>query len=273
MKVLIIGSTGMLGSMCYDYLHSRNIKVIGYSRTSSPRSQITGDVFELNWEELILYHNVTAVVNCIGMLNNALDQSFKEFLLINTTLPNMFMSIAKRTSVHFIHVSTDCVFSGKKGPYSINDKADALDKYGLSKSFGEAIIDGSNTTVIRTSIIGPEIQRSKNSGLLHWAISQRDNRIEGYSEVFWNGVTTLELSKVIERIFLKGFTGMTQVACDRCISKLELLTIINKIFGLGLIIKSSSRQVSNKCLINSGEFLVADITTQIKNLYDFERQF
>ena len=93
-----------------------------------------------------------------------------------------------------IHISTDCVFSGKTGGYDENSIKDAIDDYGKTKSLGEFDSE-CNHLCIRTSIFGPEIKQN-GEGLVHWLFNQK-GKIFGYKNVFWSGVTTLELSKAI----------------------------------------------------------------------------
>jgi dTDP-4-dehydrorhamnose reductase len=90
-----------------------------------------------------------------------------------------------------IHITTDCVFSGRGGRYDENSLHDCLDDYGKSKSLGE----NQNLTIIRTSIIGEE--KTNKKSLLEWVKSQKNNLIFGYTNHFWNGVTCLEMSKFI----------------------------------------------------------------------------
>src|SRR5690606_27782525 len=108
---------------------------------------------------------------------------------------------------YLIHISTDCVFSGKKGDYIETDQKDGSSVYAQSKSLGE--ITGDNILTIRTSIIGPEL-KNNGIGLFHWFMSQQ-GQIQGYSNVFWNGVTTLELAKVIHRLINKQMDGLIHI--------------------------------------------------------------
>ena len=271
MKILVLGTTGMLGHLCYDYFKEKHYEVIGYSRLPSPRADITGNVFEINWNEVITDYRVDVVINCIGMLNNS-SRSIKDFLSINATLPHMLMYLSSSLNFHFIHVSTDCVFNGLNGPYKSSDTKDAMDNYGFSKALGEEIITGKNTTVIRTSIIGPELSRANNTGLLHWFISQRGKLVQGYTDVYWSGLTTLELSRVVERIINTSFFGFTQVSTEKCISKYDLLKIINEQYKLKIEIRKTDHYKSNKCLISSGDFTVETIENQVRDLYEYKSQ-
>ena len=134
--------------------------------------------------------------------------------------------LADVVGAKLIHISTDCVFSGRQGMYADNDFRDADDIYGRSKALGEIFSDKDLT--IRTSIIGPELKRY-GEGLFHWFMSQRE-RVNGYTKVFWSGVTTLELAKAIEYSLDNDVTGLFQLSNGVRISKYDLLVLFNEIF-------------------------------------------
>jgi dTDP-4-dehydrorhamnose reductase len=126
-----------------------------------------------------------------------------------------------------IHISTDCVFSGRKGNYSEEDISDAEDLYGRSKFLGE--VQGPYGVTLRTSIIGRELETK--SGLVEWFLSQQGRAIKGYRRAIYSGLTTNELSRVIELILgrLPHLAGLWQVSGE-VINKYELLKIAQVAF-------------------------------------------
>ena len=82
-------------------------------------------------------------------------------------------------NIRLIHISTDCIFSGKKGFYDEEDYPDSLDLYGRTKFLGE--LSNSNAITLRTSFIGKEL--STNYGLLNWFLSQ-EGIIKGFSKAY-----------------------------------------------------------------------------------------
>jgi dTDP-4-dehydrorhamnose reductase len=127
-----------------------------------------------------------------------------------------------------VHISTDCVFSGRTGRYREADVSDAEDLYGRTKYLGE--VDESHCVTLRTSIIGKELSRKQ--GLLEWFLSQTGS-VQGFRNALFSGFTTLELSRIIEKILTehpeKG--GLYHVSSDP-ISKFDLLTLIKREMGL-----------------------------------------
>lgn len=149
-----------------------------------------------------------------------------------------------------IHISTDCVFSGKRGNYSEMDTPDAHDNYGLTKIAGEQIDPGH--LVIRTSVIGPEI-RPQAIGLFHWFTSQ-EGAVMGYENVIWTGVTTLTLSDAIIHAIANNTQGLLHLVNDQPISKWSLIELIHSHFpNKTRVITPTSIPVSNKSLLNTRE--------------------
>ncbi|WP_373398913.1 sugar nucleotide-binding protein [Algoriphagus halophilus] len=123
----------------------------------------------------------------------------KNSIFINSYFPHWLVSEADKYGGQVIHISTDCVFSGKKGGYIEADFRDADDIYGRGKALGELI--GGRHLTLRTSIIGPEL-KSNGEGLFHWFMNQK-GETNGYTKAIWGGVTTFELAKVIKDCVFK----------------------------------------------------------------------
>ena len=230
MKIVILGSTGILGNTLKLYLNKKKITTKTISREKNTKSNINLKNFSnfKKLEKLITKHNPTHVINCIGVTKfNKNYKNNKLTYLLNTKMPIYIARFCKTNKIYFIHVSTDCVFSGKKGNYADISLKDSRDLYGISKSKGE--VKNSFTTTIRTSFIGPELN-TKNS-LLNWFLAQNKS-VNGYNNAFFSGITSLELSKIIYNYSIKKnllINKIINVGSSR-ISKYELLCKIKKIF-------------------------------------------
>jgi len=130
-----------------------------------------------------------------------------------------------------VQISTDCVFSGVDGSYSVADIQNPIDLYGETKAAAEIVSLDRRVLVIRTSIIGPET--STSYGLMSWFMNS-EKAVNGYTNHMWNGVTTLELTKYI---FGEHDThDLKQLSCDSSVSKFELLRTINDVYGLSKLV-------------------------------------
>jgi dTDP-4-dehydrorhamnose reductase len=175
-------------------------------------------------ENLVRKQSPKILINCVGVLIKGSHNHPDNAIYINAYIPHLLAKIAGEANAKLIHISTDCVFSGKKGNYCETDFRDADDIYGQSKALGEIINDKDLT--IRTSIIGPELKK-EGEGLFHWFINQK-GEIKGYTEVFWGGVTTLELAKTIDYTIDNEITGLIHLTNGEKISKFDLLSLIKK---------------------------------------------
>lgn len=230
-KILIIGSKGMAGHVMQSYFSTiDNFEVFTVARNILENEKsFNVDVSDTEkLQTIINEHQFDVVVNCIGILNKDAEENPAKAVWFNSYFPHFLEEITKNTKTKVIHISTDCVFSGKRGNYTEADVKDGIGFYAQSKALGE--IDNSKDATIRTSIIGPEIN-TKGIGLLHWFLSQPlDAKLNGYSNAFWTGLTTLELAKVVNEIINQNISGIIQVVPSEKINKYELLQLFNSIF-------------------------------------------
>lgn len=231
MKIIIFGSNGMLGSTMEQYFSSKNYIVIGITRKDLDLSSVTEDILKNFLLNNIKLEKEDLIINCAGVIKQRKNVSDKDFISVNALFPHLLESVSKSVDAKFIHVTTDCIYSGKKGSYNENDSADINDVYGCSKYLGEP----KNSTIIRTSIIGEE-NRNKLS-LLEWVKSNKDSKINGFSNHFWNGLTCLQLSKVVEEMIKENnfWIGIRHIF-SRPVTKYELVSLINEIYNLNITI-------------------------------------
>lgn len=229
-KILLFGATGMAGHIAYYYLQATgkyDIVNVVY-RTKLTNDSIIVDVSDKDSvQQLILHIKPDIILNCIGVLINGSKNHPDNAILINSYFPHLLKKISDEVGAKLIHISTDCVFSGKKGNYTETDFRDADDIYGRSKALGEIINDKDLT--IRTSIIGPELKIT-GEGLFHWFMQQKGT-INGFKTAIWGGVTTLELAKAIDYAITQNQTGLIQLSNGTGITKYDLLHLFKKIWN------------------------------------------
>lgn len=227
-KVLVIGSKGMAGHVIYQSLTLLGkYDVYGIARNVEQTTQVINlDVSDTVALKKIIDLQFDVVINCIGILNKDAEDNPHKAIWFNSYFPHFLKSLTADTKTIVISISTDCVFSGKKGGYSENDFKDGEGFYAQSKSLGE--INNEKDLTIRTSIIGPELNQN-GIGLFHWFMQQNEE-VTGYSQAFWSGITTIELAKVIHQAIQQNLTGLIVVASEKKIDKYNLLKFFNKVF-------------------------------------------
>lgn len=175
------------------------------------------------------------IVNCIGIIKQLAEAYDPVYALtINSILPHRLKNLCSLIDIRFIHFSTDCVFSGRKGMYTEDDESDATDLYGRSKYLGE--VDGDSCLTLRTSIIGRELN-TKN-GLLEWFLNNDDGTVKGYTNVIFSGFPTIVLAKILVKIIreFSKLSGVWHISSDP-ISKYDLLQLIAVEYGLQINIE------------------------------------
>ncbi len=253
MNVLILGSTGLLGNTLRIFLKKKKIKLFFISKKKSNNYNFYLKNFK-NFKKLkkiIRTINPEYIVNCVGVTHHHKSyNSKKETKIINISLPIFLSNLCLNQRIYFVHISTDCVYSGSSGNYSEKSKKNPIGYYGFTKSKGE--VKNSFTTTLRTSFIGPEL-KNKNQ-LLNWFLSQK-KEVMGFTKAFFSGLTSLELSKIIYIYFLKKNVFYNQIinVGGPKISKYKLLILLSRIFKKDIIINKDSNFKIDRSL-NSSKF-------------------
>ncbi len=190
--------------------------------------------------------NDAVIINCIGRIRQKSDDA-NDLLLANTVLPSELRN-SLQNNVTLIQASTDCVFNGDlEEPYPAGHPADATDDYGWSKRLGEVVLSGRpNTLVLRVSIIGPD-RNPEGKGLMAWVKSQKPGAsINGFTNHFWNGITTLEWCRQVENFLAENRIfdfKLVQYGTREFYSKYEMLILFNEIYNLGLQIEPKATDI------------------------------
>ena len=258
MKILILGGNGMIGHKIYQELKNdfddtwvlfrKKFSLLSYNDFYDSK---VIDEFDLtNLEKLLDKLNILnpdVIINAAGItIRRGVTESSSKSILMNSVLPN-FLEEWVKGKIHkrVIHFSTDCVFSGQNGPYTENSYTNANDLYGKTKSLGE--IKGPNSLTLRGSMIGRELDNFTE--LFEWSLSQKNQKVKGFSNVMYSGITTIRMAKYIKEIIINHpqLNGLYNVSSIP-ISKYNLIQLFNKEFELNLEIEKEDSYKSNKVL-------------------------
>lgn len=256
MRILILGGDGMLGHRLLASWRDRHevrvtlrqdLAAYRESGLFGPENAYTGvDARAMDrLAEVFAEARPEAVINAVGIVKQRADANAAiPSIEINALLPHRLAVLCRATGARLVHVSTDCVFSGRKGGYTEDDTPDAEDLYGRTKLLGE--VAEANAITLRTSMIGTQIVRK--TGLVEWFLAQR-GRIRGYRQAIFSGFTTIELARIIEFVLtrLPAVSGVYHVSSD-AISKHDLLALLNERLGLGVDISPDDDFVCDRSL-------------------------
>ena len=259
-KILILGSNGLIGNNITRYLKRKKLKI--YPMVKSKNEKFLNDIkfyYNKNISSNKSIDNIIKiierikphfVINCLGITKH---RKTKKNLICNVNLPKILLKNRKKLNFNLIHITSDCVFNGKKGNYDENHNTNAEDHYGISKAKADQLlIKNSGVIILRTSTIGHEIKTKK--GLLEWFLSQKKN-VNGFKKAYFSGPTTLELSKIIYTYIIKKKvikSGLYNIAGPK-INKYKLLKIIKKIYNKNIIIKKEHKFKIDRSL-NANKF-------------------
>ena len=226
MKFLVLGCNGMAGHTISLYLKEQGHDVVGFAQEKSKLvDTVVGDARDtVSLAKTIKEGNYDSVINCIGLLNQFAENNKALASFLNGYFPHFLADVTSGSQTQVIHMSTDCVFSGKKGYYTEDDLPDGATFYDRSKALGE-LEDGKNIT-LRNSIVGPDIN-ANGIGLLNWFMKQK-GEINGFTKAMWTGQTTLQLAKTMEVAARERAHGLYNTVPDHSISKYDLLRLFNK---------------------------------------------
>lgn len=259
-KILILGATGMLGNAVFRYFHgSDNFSAVGSIRSSVPpdtwSTALCSDVVcnidvedEINLRNLFRFVNPDTVVNCVGLVKQLVNSKDPVIAItINSLLPHRLAKLCDEWDARLIHVSTDCVFDGKRGLYREEDASDAKDLYGKSKYLGE--VDYPNAVTLRTSIIGHEINGGHS--LVNWFLAQ-EGTAKGFNRAVFSGLPTVELARVIRDYVIPNvkLRGVYHVSSDS-INKFDLLKLVATIYEKNIEIIAEDNLVIDRSLDSS----------------------
>ncbi len=249
MRILILGADGMLGHQLLRHFTGRHEvratlklshEIYARHRIFDNKSTYYGvDARQTDAVlQVIADFHPEAVVNAVGIVKQRSEgKELIPSLEINSLLPHRLALVCRTAGARLVHLSTDCVFSGRKGHYCEKDQPDADDVYGRTKLLGE--VSEPHCITLRTSMIGPEL--SRKTGLLEWFLAQRGGSVKGFTKAIFSGFPTSELARIIERVLEDSpkLHGTYHVAAAP-ISKYDLLTLIRDRLHLPVMIEQDA---------------------------------
>lgn len=239
-KVFILGAGGMLGhTLAGMYKHQYEILATIRKNGAFYRQYpiFTGveliegiDAFMPDTiRDVLAKIRPDVVINCIGIIKQLPEaENYISSITVNALFPHQLARMCADVDARLIHISTDCVFNGRKGMYTESDPSDAEDLYGRSKFLGE-VGNMANTLTLRTSIIGHELNTAY--GLVEWFLSQSGKTVKGFRKAIYTGFTTQELGRLINKIIdhHPDLHGLWQASSDS-INKYDLLNLVKSVY-------------------------------------------
>lgn len=258
-KILILGGTGMLGHLLLRYFTmfpeyevlatARSLTGMKKHFSADMLARFLPDSIDVNHFDSIIRAVASVqpdiVINCIGIIKQLpIAEDPLTTITINALLPHRISLICQAAGARLIHISTDCVFDGKKGMYTEKDQSNAEDLYGRTKFLGE--VDYPHSLTLRTSIIGHELKGGY--GLIEWFLAH-NQKVRGFRKAIYTGFPTIEIARIMRDYVLTNpkLNGVYQVSSDP-ISKYDLLLLVAKQYGKDIEIEPYDDFVQDRSL-------------------------
>ena len=259
-KVLVLGASGMLGNAVFRLLSaSSGHEVVGAVRSPAAlklfpqplQSSLISGVDAGDFDSVTRVFSTErpdVIINCIGVVKQRTGaDDVLATVPTNSLLPHRLARLCAVAGTRLVQISTDCVFSGRKGSYIEDDVPDAIDLYGRSKLMGE--VDYANAVTLRTSIVGHEL--SGQQSLVGWFLAQQGS-VRGYQNAIFSGIPTVELARIIRDHVIPrpALRGVYHVSAQP-ISKLALLELIACVYGKSIVIIPDEELIIDRSLDSS----------------------
>ena len=255
MNIIIFGSTGMLGSsVIKEFVKNPKFKIFATYQNKDKKNMLLKN-YSLNRVTFLkvnianidnfrlkkIISRMDVIINCIGLINQKknIKNYHKTMMKINTLFPKKLNKLSKPKQKIY-QIATDGVYDGYVGKYNEDESHSATDIYGLSKSKGEII--EKNFFNIRCSLIGNEL--TYNNSLISWFLNTKSNKINGYTNHLWNGVSNTVFAKILNFIIIKkiNLPNKFHLVPKNQMSKYDMLMFLKRIYKKDIIIKKYKKE-------------------------------
>ncbi len=287
MKILITGSNGLLGQKLVKLLANKdNLELLATSKGVNRINDKSGYQYQsldiTNKEQVLSVVNgfrPNAIINTAAMTNVDTCEADKELCWdLNVNAVKYFIEASEKNDSHLIHLSTDFVFDGEKGPYKEDDQPNPLSYYGQSKYEAEKLLQASNIkwSIARTIIVYGVVDDMSRSNIVLWAKEalEKGNPLTIVDDQFRSPTLAEDLAMGCWLIAKKQAQGIYHLSGKDLMSILDLVYRVADFYGLDKSviapIKSESLNLAAKRPSKTGFILDKAINDLEYNPFSFE---
>ena len=221
-----------------------NIQLIATSKGANRTQLKDGYIYEslditneAEVEAVFQKHKPDAVINTAAFTNvDACEVKRDECKKLNVDAVEYLMKSCERYNAHLIHLSTDFVFNGEKGPYIETDIPEPQSYYAQSKYDSEQLLVKSKIkwTIIRTIIIYGVVDDNSRSNLILWVKNnlEKKQKINVISDQFRSPTLAEDLAQACISAALKGATGIYHVSGKELMCILDIAKNCCRLLGI-----------------------------------------
>ena len=234
-KVLLLGSSGMLGRELVNVFHKK-YEVYGIDindiKNLDDKYFCINLLDEIEVKEFLDKNIFNIIINSVAIVDLKkceTDRKLAEALHID--LNKIFIEYCNKNNTKYIYISTDSVFDGETGNYKENFTPNPLNNYAYTKFLGEKEVEKiKNHIIVRTNILG--YTENQNS-LFKWAYKNLKDNIEinGFEDVIFSPISVFRLSELINKLVEINYQGLVNVVNDTVLSKYDFLNILKELIS------------------------------------------
>jgi dTDP-4-dehydrorhamnose reductase len=223
MKILLLGSKGMLGSDCSAVL-SENYEIL------SPDKK---ELDIVSWDKVIdrMHHlHPEVVLNCAAISDlEACEETKQSYMVrkVNIEGPRNIAQASARYECKVVQISSDQVFNGEKPvpqPYFEDDTLDPLSAYGRSKMESETAVreNAPDYMIVRTGwLYGAEGDNFIKNLLASVFGKKKSKRIKVVKDQFGSPTWSYRLAQQIQELIRADGKGTYHATAEGYCSRLE----------------------------------------------------
>ena len=262
MKILVTGANGLLGQkLVYALAGNKEVELIATSKGDNRMLKQDGYAYEpmdiserADVERIFSKYKPDAVINTAAMTNvDACEKDRDQCWLLNVTAVKHMVEVLEsmqdeNCKPHFIHLSTDFIFDGEKGPYREEDEPNPVSFYGMSKFEAEKLVQASKLrwAILRTIIVYGIVDNMSRSNIVLWAKDalSKGQKINVVDDQFRSPTLAEDLAQGCILAAMKGAQGIYNISGKDTMSILELVYRVADFFRLDKSLVTPSKSAS-----------------------------
>ena len=246
-RTVIIGGSGTFGQELYKKYDSD--KILFTFNKNFIKNGIKFDAINMDFEKTIKnLHEIKIAILLLAHKDiNYCFKNKKYSNLINVIKIKEILNYLKKYNIKPIFLSTDFVFSGKKGNYTENDKPDPIVLYGKQKFEIENFIkvNFNNYLIFRLSKTF-SLKKNDTTPFYSWLNFFSKKKIYCATDQVYNPISVEDAAKIVFQISNKNLTGIFNLAGPESFSRYQ---IFEKLYKEYLKFKNIKVQLVN-CKFN-----------------------
>lgn len=234
MSILLLGSTGMLGTAISQSLKAKGIDVLGVARKNSDFDADISNKSSLI--QILSLKKYDALINAAALVNiDYCENNPHEGWKVNTEPVATLANWSQEFDIPLLHISTDHYYHyGDNLAHTETDPVFLLNSYAKQKYAAEAYaLTSSHSLVIRTSILGQ--RRTQEKSLIEWAINSLEDgkKINLFRDAWTSSIDVCSFSYFVCKLFFEmNVRGLLNLAAREVYSKETLIRSIADSLGL-----------------------------------------